>query len=118
MVNEIKAYETFLKKELKTEKNRDKLFKLHREKIVEFQHERLIHLLITLFFIIMTVLFLAGTVFLFAIMPIKGNEALFVLTGLLDLIMSALSVAYVRHYYYLENLTQRLYKYTNDILGF
>ena len=118
MVNEIRAYESFLRKELKMKKGGEKLFKLHQERIIEFQHERLVHLLIMLFFIFMAVMFLIGTGVLCVVLPIKGNETFFLPLGFLDLILTVLSVAYVRHYYYLENLTQRLYKYTDKILGY
>ena len=115
MVNEIKKYQEFLERELKRGKGGEKLFRLHQEKVSEFQHERLIHLIIMLFFIFFTIVFLGVTVGLFAVLALKGNEVLFVSVGGVDLILIALSVAYVRHYYYLENGIQKLYKFTEKL---
>ena len=112
MVREIREYQRFLEKELKKGNKSEELFRLHREKIAEFQHERLVHLIIMFFFIFFAIFFLIGTAILFAILPVKGNETIFYLLGVLDFILTVLSIAYVRHYYYLENLTQNLYKYT------
>ena len=116
MVREIREYKKFLERELKKGDGGEKLFLLHREKVSEFQHERLIHLIIMLFFIFFTIVFLGLTLVLVASLALVGNEALFGLLFGLDLIMTILSVAYVRHYYYLENLTQELYKYTEKLV--
>ncbi|MBQ6147647.1 hypothetical protein IJI70_02275, partial [Candidatus Saccharibacteria bacterium] len=62
-------------------KGGEKLFRLHQEKVSEFQHERLIHLIIVLFFIFFTSVFRGGTVGLFAVLAVKGNEVLFVRSG-------------------------------------
>ena len=62
-------------------------------------------------------MFLAGTGILFAILPIKGSELFFGLLSLMDLILTGLSIGYVRHYYYLENGIQGLYKFTEKIRG-
>jgi len=63
-----------------------------------FQHERLIHLLVTLLFALLFV----GTTLFFTVFPT------FPLL-LLDLLFLILLVPYIRHYYILENGTQRLY---------
>lgn len=63
-----------------------------------FQHERLIHLLVTLSF---ALFFVAGVLF-FSIYP---NIAVLAL----NLLFLVLLVPYIRHYYLLENGTQRLY---------
>ena len=60
-----------------------------------FQHERLVHLLVTLAFAVMTVLSLMMTLQMFWFLP------LFVL-------FLALEVPYVFHYYRLENGVQKL----------
>ncbi len=64
-----------------------------------FQHERLIHLLVTLLFALLFV----GTTLFFTVYPT------FPLL-LLDLLFLVLLVPYIRHYYILENGTQRLYR--------
>ena len=53
MEKRIKGYEEFIKKRLK---NPDKeLLDYHREVLANFQHERMVHLVIMVFFIILTV---------------------------------------------------------------
>lgn len=63
-----------------------------------FQHERMAHLLVTLFF--------AG-LFVFTILFFHVFPSIPVL--LLSLLFLCLLVPYIRHYYVLENGTQRLY---------
>jgi len=76
--------------------------RLSRQMLVQigfFQHERLVHLFVTLTFGILAV----GAVLLAAFMP---STALFVLCALLLVLL----VPYVRHYYLLENGVQKLYE--------
>ena len=63
-----------------------------------FQHERFIHLLVTIFVGISTVLFLLGFLF-FENIPLL----------LLFIITLCLFIPYIFHYYYLENGVQALY---------
>lgn len=65
-----------------------------------FQHERLIHLLVTLSFALLTVMGVIGCCLI-------QNVFIFVLTGLFVILL----VPYIRHYYILENGVQKLYKY-------
>ena len=65
-----------------------------------FQHERLIHLIVTMLFALMTIL-----VFLLAV----TNFSLW--TGVLLLLLLGLLVPYIKHYWLLENGTQKLYQY-------
>ena len=69
-----------------------------------FQHERLIHLLVTIFVGIVTILFFQ--------IGIEHEIIPFLLIGIITLI---LFVFYIVHYYFLENATQELYRYYNDI---
>lgn len=65
-----------------------------------FQHERLIHLIVTVLFALMTILvFILGVT----------NFALW--TGVLLFLLLALLIPYIKHYYLLENGTQKLYQY-------
>ena len=66
-----------------------------------FQHERLIHLLVTLAFAIMTILSLAASLAQFYFLP-------------LFLLFLALEVPYVFHYYRLENGVQKLQRMYRD----
>lgn len=69
-----------------------------------FEHERLVHLLVTLFF---ALLFVIGILFFYAFpaLPILALSVAFL----------ALLVPYIRHYYILENGTQRLYTLYDEL---
>lgn len=74
-----------------------KIVEEHLTKIQFFQHERLIHLLVTLFYCVFMLIFMGlGTIFI-------G----FFLIGLILLIFV---LCYVIHYFRLENGVQYLYK--------
>lgn len=63
-----------------------------------YQHERLVHLIVTMTFAIMTVL---------SFFMLAGGATL--LTVGLSLLFLALTIPYVWHYYFLENSVQELY---------
>ena len=65
-----------------------------------FQHERFIHLIVTMTFALMTVMTLMG-------ICITGYMPLAALMVLLLILL----VPYIRHYFILENGTQMLYRY-------
>lgn len=69
-----------------------------------FAHERLAHLLVTLFFALLLVL---GILFFHAFPSIP--------VFLLSVAFLALLVPYIRHYYILENGTQRLYALYDEL---
>ena len=69
-----------------------------------FQHERLIHLIVTVLFALMTIL-----VFLLAV----TNFAPW--TGVLLLLLLLLLIPYIKHYWLLENGTQKLYQYYDKL---
>lgn len=71
----------------------------HLAQISFFQHERLVHLLVTLAFALMELIAAVTTL----VLP----QAL---TAALALLLLVLLVPYVVHYYHLENGTQRLYE--------
>lgn len=71
-----------------------------------FQHERLIHLIVTVTFAILTLLALLGCV-------LEPQPALFALVILLLVLL----VPYIRHYYILENGVQKLYGYYDRLAG-
>lgn len=70
-----------------------------------FQHERLIHLIVTVTFALLTVL----TIFAFLALTQIG---LLVLGALLIILL----VPYIRHYYILENGVQKLYTYYDKLV--
>ena len=82
-----------------SKENLDEIIQIHLYKITFFQHERLIHLLVTLAFAILTML---SFIFLF-INPTIPNA---ILTGLFFVLL----IPYIFHYFFLENSVQEMYK--------
>ena len=80
------------------------LARFHRAQIGYLQHERLVHLLVTLFFGLCTLVTL-----LFLVLHPQ------VPVGLLLVLLLLLLVPYVVHYYKLENGVQRWYHLANEI---
>ena len=70
-----------------------------------FQHERLIHLIVTVTFAILTVL----SIFAFLALEQIGLLAL-------SILLLVLLVPYIRHYYILENGVQKLYTYYDKLV--
>lgn len=77
----------------------------HLVQISFFQHERLIHLIVTVTFAILEMIGIAATVIAFTPM-----------LAVLDILLLVLLVPYVRHYYILENETQKMYAQYDAIL--
>ena len=115
--NEAESLKKGAQKEMKPEKGvgvsqntaefSERLAKEKAELLVQigfFQHERLIHLIVTVLFALMTIL-----VFLVAV----TNFALW--TGVLLLLLLALLIPYIKHYWLLENGTQKLYQYYDEL---
>ena len=81
---------------------------LRREVLIQiqfFQHERLIHLIVTVTFAILTVMSVLGFV-------ATTQIGLLVLTGMLLVLL----IPYIRHYYILEDGVQKLYQYYDSIV--
>lgn len=70
-----------------------------------FQHERFIHLIVTVTIALLTV------AFVFASLAWPGLS-MFLVTGLLI----ALLFAYISHYYFMENGVQKLYHYYDKVI--
>lgn len=79
-------------------------------KIAYFQHERIIHLMVTLSFALFLLLSIAG-IFIFPSEFIVGAI-------LLTCIFFGLTIGYVMHYYFLENSVQEMYHMRDDIIAF
>lgn len=115
MEDKIRDYEKFIKE--RADKpigpiERVKLAEYHREMVQNFQHERLIHLIVMFFFIFVTLILIGIFSYYIAIFGLIFEMTPFYA---LVLIMTILSVFYVKHYYFLENHIQNLYRY-NKIL--
>lgn len=78
----------------------------HLTQIGFFMHERLVHLLVTLTFAILTV-------FSVGVIVISGQISF----GLLTLALMVLLIPYVMHYYLLENGVQKMYEQYDEMLG-
>lgn len=101
MINE---YISYIEKELESKKIDKSLVDDLLLKISFFQHERLIHFLVTMLVAIITVLLLITNMLI---------ENIFILVLLL--IFICLLIPYILHYYFLENKVQYLYKLYDKI---
>lgn len=111
MYTQIKAHKAYVLKELEkslSAEQRHQLFKYHVKRVRDFQHERLIHLLVTFFF---AFLFLLSFV---AWMALPFSQLFWPLTILMILLL-ILELAYIRHYYLLENGVQSLYELSEKL---
>ncbi len=92
--------------------------KIRAEHLVQigfFQHERLVHLIVTVVFALFAVLSV-GMAFLLMAQGTEGAEGaeswLFVVAAFLVLL-----IPYVRHYYILENEVQKMYGQYDEIVS-
>jgi hypothetical protein len=106
------AVRKYIDEEMKNapeEKTREVLAEFET-KISYFQHERLIHLMVTQAFAI----FLLFEIFTLFVMPID-----FIVAGiLLVCLFLGLTIGYVMHYYFLENSVQKMYHMRDEIRDF
>ncbi|MBR5376603.1 MAG: hypothetical protein IK139_04920 [Lachnospiraceae bacterium] len=107
MEKRIKKYLIYLESVKLQELSEDELKLLKNELLTQisfFSHERLIHLLVTLFFALFTVISIVA--FVFTSYPGMG---------ILALLFLVLLVPYIRHYYILENSVQKMYGFYDRI---
>ena len=98
MKNEIKEYKEYILKQAKDpETDKTALAEKLLVRIGFYQHERLIHLIVTMSF---------GVFFLLSLILAFSNAYFLALSALLLILL----VPYIAHYYFLENSTQELYK--------
>ena len=76
----------------------DAVIKEHLIQVSFFQHERLIHLIVTVTFALLEVIVIALSV-----------VSLTIAVGLLAIALLVLLIPYIRHYYILENEVQKMY---------
>lgn len=103
MTKQINEYLTILEQFFLTEHSEGELLKARAEllrRIEFYQHERLIHLIVTMSF---AVFFLMSVLIYF----VTSNSAVLLLTGLLFIMLAA----YIKHYYFLENSVQKMYTF-------
>lgn len=99
MKKEISAYMDFVRLQIKENNVTGEFLEMLLTRIKFYQHERLIHLIVTMTFAIMTVI----SIFM---LVTEGTAA----AVLLSVLFLCLTVPYVMHYYFLENSVQALYK--------
>jgi cytochrome b subunit of formate dehydrogenase len=80
------------------------LIVFHQQQTTAFQHERLIHLLVTFFFSGLLLCSIAGTLLL----PSWPFFAL-------DVLLAVTLLFYIKHYFFLENRVQQLYPITEAL---
>lgn len=74
-------------------------------KLLQFQHERLVHLIVTVLFALLEMISLATMLITYSFVSI-----------ILCVLFLVLLIPYVAHYYFLENSCQELYKIRDQIL--
>jgi len=97
MTKEIRAYMAVLEQFFSVGHSDGELLKFRAEllKRIEFyQHERLIHLIVTM---------------LMSLMMCTANPQVGLM--LLAVLFLVMTIAYIKHYYFLENSVQRMYKF-------
>lgn len=107
MGKKLKNYILFIESLIKNPSEIKDFEALKRELLIEigfWQHERLIHLLVTILFSLLLMSMIIVSFFYVSIPSV-----------LLFLLFLALEVPYIRHYYILENGTQRLYRLYEEI---
>lgn len=98
----ISNYVKYVDKVIDDNKFKDGFIDEHLQMIKFFQHERVIHLVITLFYAMLTLLF-------------WGLSLVHFMFVVIALILSGFLVCYIYHYFYLENHVQYMYKQYNKL---
>lgn len=112
MEDMIREYEEYIKRKTNGPIGpieRVKLAEYHQEMVKNFQHERLIHLMVTLFFAGVSLVLIA---LLGCSIYVYGFQVFLWPFYLLVAIVVILTGFYIKHYYFLENHIQSLYKYS------
>lgn len=115
MDKKLKCYLSYIDKAAKHPSK--ELIAFHRDELRQFQHERFIHLIVTMFFALFMVIFFV----LFLVLGLSelsnGPSGKLVLAccGGLTVVLLIVTLFYVRHYYQLENGTQKLEEYTSKL---
>ena len=99
------------KDEAPTRKDYEKLLDTHLAQVAFFQHERLVHLIVTVLFAVLTF-----ATFMLLFMQLGRQEDFPYALLVLFLLLIVLLVPYIWHYYLLENSVQKMYKQYDEIL--
>ncbi len=118
MTKYLKDYIKYIKKILAKAENKtdwQAVLAEHRVKIGFFQHERLMHLLVTLFFGLLFILI--GLIVLILIVFSEGLFTPIIMLLLLELLLLIVLISYIFHYFFLENGVQELYRIDEKIVS-
>jgi len=91
------------------------LREFHDEMVHNFQHERLIHLMVTLFFVFLLIVFASATMVLYFVLPTDMGVSGTIVVGsslFITAVVFITTLMYIRHYYRLENGIEYLYTFT------
>ncbi|MBO4408936.1 MAG: hypothetical protein J5786_06670 [Clostridiales bacterium] len=117
MTQYIKTYlsyiESFIKNRLETASDEEieKVLSEFETKIAYFQHERLIHLIVTMFFALFTLM-----EFALIFMIRDAWDLIISAVFLMAVILLCVLIGYVCHYYFLENSVQKMYRLRDKII--
>ncbi len=120
MDKSISAHFTYMKEAIekldgkKSHDEAEALYYYHMDRVRDFQHERLIHLLVTFFFSGLLLLSIVGLLWVSST-TLTSVLTLTLLFGGAGLILFVTVLFYVRYYYQLENGVQRLYTLTDQL---
>lgn len=89
----------------RTKNELDIILSEHMDKIAFMQHERIVHFLVTMLFALVLSIFMVG-------MLLTDNIMLLVLVTIIIVLLAF----YIKHYYFLENTVQKMYKVYDRIL--
>ena len=109
MAKRLRDYLKFMERVCSTKGEQKEVEKIKSDLMIQisfFQHERLIHLLVTILFALLSI----GTLFMAVTAP---SPAIFIL----ELLFLGLLIPYIKHYYLLENGVQKLYEYYDTFSG-
>ena len=106
MTKEIKAYLSYLESLTQRSKLTEQERKLILTRICFYQHERLVHLIVT-----MTIAVLTVGVFIVLLSDVRLMLPILILFVLLLVLL----ICYLVHYYFLENAVQKMYRLFNGI---
>jgi len=117
MEKKLKTYHQFIKKA--SAHPTPELIKYHQQMVKQFQHERLIHLIVTMFFALFMIIFFIFTTILFLTLPNSLWDNIFTYsTSFITLVLFITTLFYIRHYYQLENGVQQLQDITSKLYSF
>lgn len=108
MTEYLKRYMESINKRLSDYDSREELeeiFSEHKDKIAFMQHERIVHFLVTMMFAIILSIFMTAVLFL-------EHLAMLVLVTIIIVLLGF----YIKHYYFLENTVQEMYRVYDRIL--